>query len=208
MDPLVVIIPVKSAGKKSRLSDLLSSTQRGQFSKLMLRNVLRALSQAGLGRIHVVSSDVEILEFAQGHGAKPVPEASDSGVNEAVRTGIRATHAKEYLILPSDLPFLGPSDLLSMLKLWAGGLDLVVSPSCAFDGTNALLFAPGTNFPLSYDRDSFWNHLYSAAKLELSVGVCSRIGVMFDIDTPEDFRSLATSPGRSPPVEFSRAALK
>jgi 2-phospho-L-lactate/phosphoenolpyruvate guanylyltransferase len=200
---------VKSAGKKSRLSSILTEKEREEFGRLLLEEVLGTLRRAKLAReTVVVSSDVEVLGSAMRWGALGVREDTDSGVNDAVTKGMAATSADEFLVLPSDLPLLTPSDMSDLLALRGAGLDVVISPSAAFDGTNALLFGRGSRLPLSYDRDSFWNHLASAGALGLSTGVCCKEGLMVDIDSPADFRLLADSSSSRPPVKFARKALR
>lgn len=195
MSGLVVIIPVKSSGKKSRLSPVLDEGERRSLSEALLGRVLGALARAGLiGATRVVSSDAPALELAAKAGAVPVPEGADAGVNSAVRAGMSASpEADDYLVLPSDLPLLRGSDVLELVRLRHLGMRVVVSPSAPFDGTNALLFPAAPRFPLSFDRDSFWNHLAAAARLEVPVGVCARKGIMFDVDSPEDLRALSAS---------------
>lgn len=203
-----VVIPVKSSGAKSRLSGVLNAAQRKEFSAILLSEVLEAVKGAGLGEeCHVVSSDRDVLESAAAQGARPVSEDADAGVDEAVRRGMMASDAEEFLVLPSDLPLIGPSDLLRILELRRGGVGLVLTPSVAFDGTNALLFSRASRFPLSYDRNSFWNHLASASAMGLSVGVCTGPGVIFDVDSPADFRALVDSGHGGRAAAYARRAL-
>ena len=196
---------MKSSGGKSRLSGFLSQAQRNEFSRLLLEDVLGTVAGAGLAEsCFVVSSDRSILDLAASHGALGVPEEGDSGVNDAVEAGARASGADMILVLPSDLPLLTPADVGSIITLGGGGVDVVIAPSVAFDGTNALLYPATSGLRLSYDRNSFWNHLASAASSGLSVGVSTRPGVMLDIDSPDDFRGLASSGSDRRAARFSR----
>jgi len=208
MNRLAVIVPVKSAGKKSRLSPLLSPPERREFAISLFTELMGTLAKAGLIRsCRVVSSDREVLAAASTLGAVPIPERSDSGVNSAVRLGMRdAPEASEYLVLPSDLPLLRASDLRGLLRLRDGRPGVVISPSAGFDGTNALIFPRVPRFPLSYDRDSFWKHLGGASRLGLRVGVCARERIMFDVDSPDDLRRLAAAGARGGSAEIARGA--
>ena len=210
MTPLAIIVPVKSRGQKSRLARVLSERARREFALSLFRGTMVTLSRAGMmGSCRVVSSDREVLSAARGFGASPVREDSDSGVNSAVRAGMRgAGEATEFLVLPSDLPLLGAEDLRALPRLRSSGPSVAMAPSFPFDGTNALLFPRTPPFPLSFDRDSFWNHLGGAAELGLTVAVCVRRGVMFDVDSPADLRRLAATGARSEAAEMARRASR
>ena len=190
------------------MSGLLSQAQREEFGRLLLEDVLATVVDAGLGgSCFVVSSDRAVLQLAGTYGARGVPEEGDSGVNAAVEAGARASGAETVLALPSDLPLLTSADVRAVIGLSHGGADVVMAPSVAFDGTNALLYPPASGLQLSYDQNSFWNHLASAATAGLSVGVSTRPGVMLDIDSPGDFRRLAASESESRAARFSRMVL-
>ncbi|MDG6986035.1 MAG: 2-phospho-L-lactate guanylyltransferase [Nitrososphaerota archaeon] len=209
MSDLALVVPVKSSGK-SRLSPVLSAEERRALSVALFRGVMKAVRGAGLiGSCLVVSSDSDVLSTASKCGATPVEEPGDRGVNAAVERGMgEAGWAAQFLVIPSDLPLLKSSDLTDLLRLRAAGVGLLISPSAAFDGTNALLFPRGLRFPLSYDRDSFWNHLRSASELGLRTGIFAKGGVMFDVDSPEDLRALAASASRSEAASIARGALR
>lgn len=205
-----MIIPVKSDGAKSRLSSVVPEAGRRELNRLMLENVLSAVKGAGLsGSCYVVSSDPGALEAASLAGAIPVRESGDSGVDGAVELGVRAAEgAESALVVPCDLPLLTAEGVRHILSFRRGGLDVVVSPSLAFDGTNALLFPTGQRFPLSYDRDSFWGHLSAAAYEGLSVAVCARAEIMLDLDTPADLEALAGSGSVAPPAVLARSFVR
>jgi 2-phospho-L-lactate guanylyltransferase len=201
-----VIVPVKSSRVKSRLSGILPAEQRLAFSRLLLSGVLGVLTEAGLLKsTYVVTSDRATLKLARTLGAFGVAEEGDRGVNSAVVTGVKASGSPDtVLVFPSDLPLLRPSDVTAVLTMKSTGMDVVISPSRGFDGTNALAFSPSSKLALSYDDDSFWNHLASAALNHLRTAVNTRAGLMFDVDSPDDFRVLAESKVDLPSVRFAR----
>lgn len=205
---LAILVPVKSSGSKSRLSDVLQSSERAMLAELLLRGVLSVIQKAGLIRsTYVVSSDAKALRLTKRLGARIVTEPSDAGVNAAVARGLRVVRTDDVLVIPSDLPLLRPVDLRRLLSLKRAGLDVLIAPSNAFDGTNALLFPARSPFPLSYDNNSFWNHLAGAARNRLSLAVCTEPGLMFDVDSWDDLRSLAKSKVKNPSVGFAKKAL-
>jgi 2-phospho-L-lactate guanylyltransferase len=204
-----VVIPVKSSRVKSRLSGVLSEEQRVEFTSVLLSDLLAVVRGAGLiSRSHVVSSDRAILARARRLGAGGVLEDRDAGVNQAVRRALDQLGGYgRVLVLPSDLALLTRPELRGLITM-GHGVDVVISPSMSFNGTNALLFSPASDFPLSYDDNSFWNHLGACARLSLSVAVCCEEGVMFDVDTPEDLSALSRSRLRRPSVEFAKRVAR
>jgi 2-phospho-L-lactate guanylyltransferase len=205
---LVIIIPVKSRGAKSRLSKQLSYSQRRQLAVLMLKDLLDVFKRTNLIKAcFVVSPDDEVLSIAETSGAGAVREERDRGVNAAVAQGMRDTESENVMVIPSDLPFLVSSDIRRLLSLKSSGLKVVMSPSMGFDGTNALLFSRKTPIPLSYDNNSFWAHLESAGSASLSVGIYSGPGVMFDVDSREDFLALGRARAKLRSVSFAKKVL-
>jgi 2-phospho-L-lactate guanylyltransferase len=200
---------VKSSGAKSRLSPVLSREERQELESLLLAGVLGALKGAGLlGVTHVITSDPEVLRLATKSGAGTVQEVRDEGVNAAVETGVAALgRPLKVLILPSDLPFLHASHLRHILSL-SEVLQVVIAPSASFNGTNALVFPPSVGLPLSYDNDSFWNHLRATGRKGLSVGVASEPGLTFDLDSPEDLRRFARARVNTPAGAFARRRIR
>jgi 2-phospho-L-lactate/phosphoenolpyruvate guanylyltransferase len=206
---LAVLIPFKDAGVKSRLSGVMGVSERHEFALAMLRDVLGAFRAAGLAAsCHVVTADAMAKDVAAKAGARLIPEPSAEGVNAAVRRGVEKLGPRtEYLVVPSDLPLLRRGDIRELLSMRGQGLDVVLVPSRAFDGTNALLFHGSGRIPLSYDDHSFWRHLEGAASLGMSLGVYSGDGVRFDVDTEDDFRALARTGKRRRSVTIARRAL-
>ena len=204
-----VIVPFKAAEQKSRLSGVLDPSERRRLSLLMLKSVLAAVKKAGLGAsCYVVSSDRSALAMVREAGGKAVFEAGDRGVNEAVALGMKRTRSRLCMIIPADLPLLGAADLELSTRLMDMRADVVISPSRQMDGTNLLLFSRDKPVPLSYDRNSFWNHLGSCSRLGYSVAVYTGRGAVFDVDTAGDLRLLAGMPKRTAAVEMARRAIR
>ena len=176
---------------------------------MMLLDVLAAFKKAGLLNMsYVVTSDAAALGRAKGAGALIVEEPRDEGVNAAVLAGMNARgRDADFMVVPSDLPSLTADEIETALRL-KRTFDCVLSPSRSFDGTNLLLFSPESMPALSYDSDSFWNHVRGAATKGITLAVCCGEGIMSDVDTPEDLRALSVSRRKTPSREFAREALK
>lgn len=199
---------MKSSNVKSRLSPVLSKVERGRLERLMLSGVLEAIGGAGLlPATRVVSSDVGVLRLSASLGAGTVKEARDEGVNRAVHRGVEDLGwPSKVLVLPSDLPLLRATDVAHLISLGRRAR-VVISPSRTFNGTNALIFSPQGGPPLSYDQDSFWNHLRGSARKDLSVAVVSDPRLTFDVDSPDDLRRLALSGSATPTAAYARSLL-
>jgi 2-phospho-L-lactate guanylyltransferase len=174
----------------------------------MLRHVLDAVRRAGLiSSCLVVTSSNPVRELAERAGATAVRESSDKGVNAAVVAGLRRTKADVMMVMPSDLPLLSESEIRGALGLKSSGMDLVITPSMDFDGTNLLVLSRDKPLALSFDRDSFWNHLNDASRRGYRVAVYSGRGVRFDVDTVDHLKQLATVRPVSRTVLFARRAV-
>ena len=191
MNKLAIIVPFKSKGHKSRLRARFSEQERTELARMMLRHVLGTVLRSGLGEsCFVVTSDEEAMGEARSRGASSIREKEDAGVNTAVRSALRRLKTFErFMVIPSDLPRLQTSDLTSAITL-GDSLDIVLSPSATFTGTNLLLFSRSHALPLSYDDNSFWNHLSGASSKGLTVAVYAGKGVTLDLDTAGDARRL------------------
>jgi 2-phospho-L-lactate guanylyltransferase len=204
MVSVAVIIPVKARDPKSRLASVLNVKQRRQLLVAMLEDVLQAVMKARL--IHstrVVSSDQEILKFAERYGAEGVEERENRGGNAAVRSGIKETRQfGASLIIPADIPFLDAKDVRNVITLYGLGASVVVSPSEALDGTNLLMIKRGTPFELHYDDDSFRKHTKEAVERGIPVSMYYSQSVAFDIDTSRDLYRVFKMPRRCSTMTF------
>lgn len=205
-----VLIPFKADRRKSRLSGILGPGQRRRLAELMLLDTLRAFRVADLlPRCYVITSDVRALALARRAGVQTIRESRDEGVNAAVWMGVRALggQVRDFMVIPSDLPTLTADEVMHALAL-KHIFGCVLSPSRSFDGTNLLIFSRKALPTLSYDSDSFWNHVRWAAMNGLSLAVYGGEGTMSDVDTPEDLRSLSLFSKGIPSVRYAREALK
>jgi 2-phospho-L-lactate guanylyltransferase len=163
------------------------------LSESMLLDVLDAFQKAGmLARCYVVTSDDRAADLAERAGASVIAEPADRGVNAAVAWGIRKIGTGgDVMVVPSDLPVLRPGEIRKATSLKSKGLDVVISPSRAFDGTNLLLMSTPTPFGLSYDKNSFWNHVAGIASKGLRLAVYTGMGFLFDLDSPNDLDEIS-----------------
>jgi len=147
------VVPVKDlAGTKSRLGPVLNPGARAGLTLYMMGRVVRALHEAGIGDVCVVSPDPIVLNEALGRGATPHLQRS-RGLNPALEEGrarALAAAASTLLVLPADLPLLEAGDVRAVLEAAGEGPGVVLSPDGARSGTNALLSRPPDALPFLF----------------------------------------------------------
>jgi 2-phospho-L-lactate guanylyltransferase len=194
------VVPVKDLwGTKSRLAPILDPGARAGLTLYMMGRVVRAILEAGIADVCVVSPDRMVLEEAKRRGATPLVQES-RGLNPALEEGRRRAlelGASTLLVLPADLPLLDARDVLAVLKEAGEGPSAVISPDGTRSGTNALLIQPPDVLPFAFGNDSFGAHLGAARRRGLAVRVCERPHVAFDLDTAGDLATLG-KPGVAP----------
>jgi 2-phospho-L-lactate guanylyltransferase len=201
LSPLHAIVPLRSlAGGKARLGGALDAEEREELVLGMLRrtvDVLRGWPPAE--RVSVISPDAALLASLAASGVAVLHQPGE-GLNEGLvlgRDDARERGARAVLIVPADLPHLDAGALDRILEaadaaLAAGsGAPLVViAPSDARYGTNALLLAPPDVIEPAFGSASFEAHVRAAADRGASLQVVTDAALGFDLDTPEDIELL------------------
>ncbi len=186
------VVPVKDLRKtKSRLKPILNAGCRAGLTIYMMGRVISTLRKAGIEEVCVVSPDRIVLDEAGKRGASPLLQKS-RGLNPALEEGRRwavERGASSLLVVPADLPLLDVEDVRTVLDA-ARESSVVVSPDAARVGTNALLLRPPDAIPFSFGLGSFGAHVRAAEQEGLSVTVCEREHLAFDLDTGQDLIQL------------------
>lgn len=205
--PLHAIVPLRTlAGGKARLGGALDAEEREELVLGMLRRTLAVLAGwSPAARLIVVSPDVKLLAGLQRRGITAVRQHGE-GLNEGLQLARDAAikaGARAILIVPADLPHLDTDGLDRLLDAAdaahaasGGGPLVVVAPSDARQGTNALLLSPPAVIEPAFGAASFEAHVRSAALAGAAVQVVAEASLGFDLDTPEDLELLS-------PVELS-----
>ena len=198
---LVAIIPVRGLERaKTRLGEALDPEERRALVEGLLRRTIRAaLTTPGVRAVAVVSPDPEALAVAADAGAVTLPQGG-GGLNEGLADGrawARELGATAILVVPADLPAIGPGELAQVLgaararlaatrALGMPATSLVaLVPDRAGLGTNVLLLAPPGAVPFQYGPGSRAAHAGAAARLGAAyLEIDGRLGL--DLDTPDD----------------------
>jgi len=187
------VVPVKDLrGTKSRLAPILDPGARAGLTLYMMGRVVRAIVDAGVEDVCVVSPDRIVLEEAKRRGATPLVQES-RGLNPALEEGRRRAlelGAPTLLVLPADLPLLDAGDVRAVLQETGERSSAVISPDSMRSGTNALLLHPPEVLSFAFGPDSFEAHLGAARKRSLHVRICERPHLAFDLDTAGDLARL------------------
>lgn len=200
----IAVVPIRSlTGGKTRLSGAVDAEARAELIRLMLSNVLLALSEApAIDRIVVVSPESAALALAANlldHAeivAQPIDRPGLLPALELGREYARRAAADALIVVFGDLPRLTSADLAAMLDDPAR---VVIAPDRDRVGTNALLIRGDamSRFPFQFGDRSFPAHLAAARRLDITAHVVEREGLSFDLDTPPD---LAMLPGTMTPA--------
>ena len=190
-----IILPVKKLDTaKSRLSPLLSLTERKQFCLEMLKDVLTTIKTAKyIQQTVVTSKDNAALQVAKDSNALSFRE-SKLGLNQAVLEVINwciMKGALSTLILPADIPSVTPLDLNDIF-IQEKNPGIVISPSKSGEGTNALLLAPPNVIPTFYGPHSFRRHIKEALTMGINIRILRSPRVALDIDTVQDVLTFLT----------------
>ncbi len=188
---LWAIVPVKPLRRgKSRLAGALSETERLELNRFLLEHTLRTLIDLKeVEEVLVVSRDSSALAIARDLGARTVQEDGAPTLNTALKraTVVAQVYASRgVLVIPADLPFLSPDDILALLERATDPPVVVISPDRHQKGTNALLLSPSNIIEYDFGQDSFERHCERARKAGARLEVVDLPSLGLDLDLPED----------------------
>jgi 2-phospho-L-lactate guanylyltransferase len=199
MRKVVAIIPVREfENTKLRLRNFLGESERAMLTRSMLIHVLATLERSLVEHVVVVASNKAQASRLGKHFSKATfisEKSPHGGVNDAMDGGIAyARHQfkgmDSVMLIPSDLPLLSVAAIDKALEKLES-YDLILSPSAKRDGTSLILFdLLRGRIPFHYDDDSYQRHLNEARLLKIKYTVFEPKELLFDVDTPTDFRKL------------------
>lgn len=186
---LEAIVPVRGlpAGK-TRLAALLDLEQRNRLVRAMLADVVEALrAAAAVDRVTILSRDAAAAREAErlqaGFLSQP-PEVRGLNAGLAFAQRERAGRGA-LLIVPADLPLIGPEDVDELLARAGPGPAVVIAPS-RDGGTNGLLLRPGAVIAPAYGPGSAERHGAAAVAAGVQPALVDSGRWALDIDDPED----------------------
>ena len=188
---LWAIVPVKPIRRgKSRLSKVLSESDRADLNWRLLNHTLKVLSSVReISRVLVVSRDPEALALARDYGALTLQEEGEPKLNTALKRAtlfLRQYTLRSILILPVDLPLLSPDDVRQVIAADPGPPGVVIAPDRNHQGTNMLLVDPPGFLEYEYGPGSFERHCERARRMNARLKVIELPSLALDIDNPDD----------------------
>jgi 2-phospho-L-lactate guanylyltransferase len=190
----IVAIPVKSLDRcKGRLAPVLSPLERAALTLAMLEDVLDACREHAGWETWVISPDETVLEVAARRRVKAVIEESGPLAKAIAQVERLAKDrgADALAILPGDLPTL-TGDALGRALHTLGSV--VLAPARDGSGTSLLLRRPPRCIPARFGADSLARHRALAEQRGLPVAIVHESTLAFDVDVPEDLRTLLSVP--------------
>lgn len=205
----VILIPVKDPGTaKSRLSPLLTLSERRQLAWLMLEGVMRETARAdsGWGRA-LVTSHQPAMELGESLGFRIIREARQVSESRSVDSAsmlLEGEGVEGVLRIPLDLPLFSLSILHPLLERAEAAPGALLVPSRDGTGTNALYRSPPTGFPSRFGSGSRQLHQEEARLAGCELEVLSVEHLALDIDEPDDVAELVRRGQPCPALDFLR----
>ena len=188
---VTAIIPMKRLrDTKSRLSRKFSHAERADLALGMLRRVIGAIKGSSLDTFWVVGGDERVKNItrnAQGIWLEEMGTSLNDTLSKAFNRAFE--RGSGALFLASDLPFIKPSDIHSLLQASRQQTNITLAPARRDGGTNAILVPNGLLFKPELGGRSFIKHVAQAGALGISVAICYSPGLGFDLDTTDDLET-------------------
>lgn len=194
MGGVVAAVPVKDlVNAKQRLVRVLAPAERSALARAMLSDVLRALGDATLTHVWVVTREPAVVALARGLGAEPLAEDDNRGHTaavahaqaEAVRHG-----ADVFVTVPGDVPCVTAAEIRALVDALDGARAAAFTPSRSGLGTNGVALRPPDVMPLRFGEPSFDDHIAAARARGLLPRVLPQPGLALDVDDPDDLLAL------------------
>ena len=188
----VLAVPVKSpTTAKSRLSPILSPSERAALTLALVEDVLDACLANPAWETWVISPDAGLREVAAGRGARPVEETGTT-LLQAVRQVEQTAgdDAQALAILLGDLPYLRAGELGVALATQGS---VVAAPATSDGGTNLLVRRPPSIIRARFGASSFDKHRWAARRAGVAMTEVHGPGLERDLDRPADLAALLAS---------------
>ena len=188
----VVVVPVKELHLAKTRLEHLSPVDRVDLAEAMAADVVEAAAQArAVVGVVVVTNDARAAATTGALGARVIADASDSGLDDALRDGARTARTLwprcGVAAVSSDLACLTAESLDVALGRAAEHARSVLADRRG-DGTTALFARAGADLLPSYGPASRARHVLAGAQQLDGTGLDR---LTLDVDTADDLRDAA-----------------
>lgn len=191
------VLPVKNFDNaKTRLAPALTPAQRRQLFRLMVEDVLAAMSASALKGVLVLTNEPEAVTLAAQYGARVEGEPENQGQSEAVMRAMQILEAEGVaaaLQLPGDIPGVSATEINRLIEahMMRGDRAMTIVQGHDGKGSNALAVSPPTLMPFHFGHDSFGPHLAEARTAGVEPVILDGLpGIALDVDTGRDLAKL------------------
>jgi 2-phospho-L-lactate guanylyltransferase len=193
------VVPIKELeGAKQRLAPLLSPARRRDLIKVMMGEVLEAVSEAAsLAGIVVVTVDPQATALATRLGARVLTDGAREGHTGSVVAGLRLLARERrggMITLPADIPAATAQEIDLVVAAHLPAPAFTISPAHDDLGSNAVVCSPPDAVPLRFGDNSYFPHLDAARAQGIEPTVMRQPGIAMDIDHPVDLASFLRLP--------------
>jgi len=175
--PVIAFIPFKPVNPKTRLSCVLEKEEREAFARMMLADVVEAVSGAGC-MPKIISTEPYAC---RGTTVEVIP----GGLNETLNA-LLAGQKGPVLIIMADLPLATPQ---AVMQLISSRREIAIAPGRG-GGTNAIYLSKGSSYRVDYYGASFLKHAAIAQERGLTCEVIDSFRLHTDVDEKEDLVEL------------------
>lgn len=150
----------------------------------MLKDVTNSLKEL-VDEIFIISSDEEVLAYGESLNLKTIVENENSNLNKALTQAMEECKdkAKKVLIIPSDLPLIGKTNI-KLLIAQSDNLPFIIVPAKG-GGTNGILMNPMA-IDMKFGDYSFIKHIKEAQNKGLTPMIHDSFYMAMDVNTTED----------------------
>ena len=200
-----LLLPIKAFDSaKSRLSNLLTTSERSELAQAMAADVLSTVAHhPAFSRVVVCSGDQRAQTLADAYNADFLDDlpSENTGLDQSVHHAVGrllADGVTELAVIHCDLPLLTRTEIDHFVNIHqrGEGRSMTITPVRRRLGTNLLAWRPLAGFSTQYGEDSFRRHCDLAHRLALHVNFCPSPGGALDIDTLDDLQAFLLDPRR------------
>lgn len=170
-----VVVPFAVATPKTRLSETLTKSERREFARAMLSDILEAIAETGQTPEVLATEPIDLTH--------PVI-VDDDPLTPAVNHVLERTD-EPVAILMADLALATPRSLNRFFNTRGG---VVLAPGRG-GGTNGIIARHG-DFRVDYHGTSFFDHLANARAVGATVSIVDSFRLAIDIDEQSDLVEL------------------